>query len=167
MKLSRDPADLDDKAYFAYEYLRANHPECFITETGRTLEQQKINIKNGVSWTLNSYHLMMPKARAFDIAFYGDELYPMDFKRWEPVIKSMELCGMDCGYYLWGKDWMHFQDNNKPFKEDYMIENNKYVNFKEAPGLLTELTGENALQEKDIKALINIAINRLKEELNK
>lgn len=50
-----------------------------IIDTLRTREEQKVNVANGVSWTMNSLHLPQPPsnlALAYDLCPY--EIYQMD-----------------------------------------------------------------------------------------
>ena len=160
MALNRDLNALTDKVRNAAETLHNEFSDVFITETGRTIEQQKENIKKGVSWTMDSYHLMNPKARAFDIGFRGPELYPKDKSRWEPVWKRMKEMGMDNGHDMWGKDWMHFQDDGTTFNQKTMeLSERDYKkifdnNFDE--GVLSDWDGDEAMSEGQIKALLDI-----------
>lgn len=162
-KLSRDMDDLHEAVRSVALIGLERHPNVFISETGRTIEQQKENIKNGVSWTMDSKHLMNPKSTAFDIGYRGDELYPKDDKEWQPFRATMEALGMVCGYTLWGKDKMHFQATDKLLNKENMKD--KYVDMEEAIGVLTALTGDGYLKEKEVKALVNVGCNRIKDQI--
>lgn len=76
--MSRALNDLDVRIRFkCFEHLarctEAKRP-VMIIDTIRTLEEQKINVANGVSWTMNSMHLPQPPdglALAYDICPYS------------------------------------------------------------------------------------------------
>jgi peptidoglycan L-alanyl-D-glutamate endopeptidase CwlK len=83
-----------------------------VLEGMRTIEQQRINIAKGVSWTMNSRHLT---GHAVDLgAYLGGTI------RWEDPLyiliadamkKAAEVLDVDVewGQDLWGKDGAHFQ----------------------------------------------------------
>lgn len=81
--MSRALNDLDSRLRpIAFEHIarciEAKVP-VMIIDTLRTIEEQKVNIANGVSWTLNSKHLPNPpemKALAYDLCPY--EVYNTD-----------------------------------------------------------------------------------------
>jgi len=167
MKLSRDLNDLTDKSNYAACVLLNEFKQCGINETGRTKEQQRENIAKGVSWTMDSYHLMNPKARAFDIYFKGDELYPKDINRWIPIINRMKECGMDCGYTLWGKDWMHFQEDETDYNQIKM-ENNLPTDWskimRDEVNILDYTVSHNAADpdafEEKLRSMVELMIDR-------
>lgn len=81
-----------------------------VNEGIRTLEQQRENVKKGVSKTLKSYHL---DGRAVDLL-----PLPIDWNNIEAfkkVAKAMFLAADDLGITIlnggtsWGWDWPHFQ----------------------------------------------------------
>lgn len=86
----------------------------FITETTRTLEEQKANVAKGVSWTLNSKHLT---GEAVDIAFTvnGKLSYSADlYKRLYEVAKGIPYIIWPYKDLGWNVDKPHFQyDKNK------------------------------------------------------
>lgn len=165
MKLSRDLNDLDEKCRFAADVLLDEFKQCRINETGRTEAQQRENIKTGVSWTMDSMHMMNPKARAFDIYFTGDELYPsdedgtVDEDIWMPVINRMKECGMNNGGIMWGKDWMHFECDGSTINKDTMDRPMKKQLESEVPKDLQIFNNYDG-DDGEVKALINIGIFR-------
>jgi len=176
MALSRDKNQLTDKVKNAAERLENEFSDVFITETGRTEEQQRENIAKGVSWTMNSYHMMNPKARAFDIAFRGPELYPSDMGRWRKVADFLKPLGMDWGYDLWGKDMPHFQCDGSEYNQNKMSKNIEFdvdyfatmENYMDS----TEYTIKHNSAAKDtdieqIKALIDIAMEKKMQKVIK
>jgi len=90
-----------------YEYCVENQIEILIYETIRTLAQQKINVANGKSQTLKSYHLV---GQALDFV-------PVDSKTgatlWNgygtPSIKKAVAKAKSLGFE-WGGDWSSFVD---------------------------------------------------------
>jgi peptidoglycan L-alanyl-D-glutamate endopeptidase CwlK len=76
-----------------------------VLDTLRTLEEQKINIKNGVSWTLHSRHLPdnNGKANAMDIV----PLSVINLKNWAPHHPDWFVIGTEAKKLglRWGGDW--------------------------------------------------------------
>jgi hypothetical protein len=69
-----------------------------IIDTLRTRAEQQQNIKKGVSWTMNSKHLV---GKAIDICPYSIyQLHGADKMQWndsDPVWKKIGLIGQSCG----------------------------------------------------------------------
>ena len=91
-----------------------------IIDTLRTEEEQKANIKNGVSWTMKSKHLPHPpsgKSRAIDICpvfaytMYGANKLQWDGRdpSWEKIGKIGEALGFTWGGRWKQKDLGHFE----------------------------------------------------------
>jgi peptidoglycan L-alanyl-D-glutamate endopeptidase CwlK len=88
-------------------YAINNKIELTLGEVQRTLEQQQLNVKKGVSKTLNSYHL---KCTAIDLKVFKGLVYsqnPQDYKAlavyWESLHENNRA-----GYF-WGWDLGHFE----------------------------------------------------------
>lgn len=90
-----------------------------VSETLRTLARQKENIKNGVSWTLDSYHLRQASgyAHAWDVyaAIRGEARYdwPLMYQIYEAFKKASTITGIpfQAGINWKGKkkDGPHYQ----------------------------------------------------------
>lgn len=91
-----------------------------VVDTIRTIEEQRENIKKGVSWTLNSKHLPQPpemKSQAIDVCPYEQyNLHGPDKLQWnndDPVWKAIgfvgEALGMNWGGRWKQKDMGHFE----------------------------------------------------------
>lgn len=85
-----------------------------IFETSRTLEQQKLNVKNGVSKTLNSKHIPDSKGivRAVDIVPYVNGKNTWDLKYYKeliPIFKAVAL-SLYPNEIEFGYDWKNFKD---------------------------------------------------------
>lgn len=158
MKLSRDLNDLTEKVRYAAHIMLEKHPEVFITETGRSEAQQRENISRGVSWTMDSKHMMNPKSRAFDIAFHGDTLYPSDFSKWRSVADTLKECGMNWGYDMWKTDKPHFECDGKQFNKSEMDERDYkgIYNANFSDPILKDWDGDKEMSEGNIKAFIEI-----------
>lgn len=76
-----------------------------IVDTLRTPEEQAVNIRKGVSWTVNSKHLT---GDAIDIVPYRQfELYGPDKLQWEsddPIWQKIGVIGESLGL-RWGGRW--------------------------------------------------------------
>ena len=107
------------------------------------------------TWTLNSKH---KAGKACDFAFGGDGLWHWNGD-WDKMIEIAKDFGLDS---LAPTESAHLQDNGKPLTKKQMTD---YTQMAEAVGVLTALTGDDNLQEKQIKALINIGCNRLKDQI--
>ena len=152
--------------------------DVFVTESGRTKERQQDLYDQGrtkpgeiVTWTLNSKHLI--PSNAVDIAFRGDELYPIDINKWLNVFDIADACHINSLYLMYGVDKPHLEWYGtipyvKKELDNYKLTVNfmsKYVEImeKEVPKdqrLFKEIEGEEVLKEKDVKALIEIAMFR-------
>lgn len=81
-----------------------------VMETSRSLEQQRINMKKGVSWTMNSRHLI----RAKDIWCHAADLVPIDKDRkpiwawpiYHVLAPQMKAAALKVGVPVtWGGNW--------------------------------------------------------------
>lgn len=124
--MSRALNDLDSRLQpLAFEHIarciEARIP-VMIIDTLRTLEEQKVNIANRVSWTLESKHLPQPpegKSLAYDLCPYSiyqadgpdklnwDERHP----DWQTIGEIGVLLGLKWGVVMGGnrKDLGHFE----------------------------------------------------------
>lgn len=89
-----------------YEYCVANDIHILIYETIRTKEQQAINIKNGVSQTMLSYHIV-GQALDFVPADKNGKVNWSGYNRAD--IKQMIKYAKSLGFE-WGGDWRSFPD---------------------------------------------------------
>lgn len=121
------------------------------------------------TWTLNSRHF---KGEACDWAFKDDNdnwTWEAKYCNWPKLIEIGKSCGLD---NLSPTESAHFQDNNKPFNQ-LIMPTTDYIGMSEKleQPILTSLSGENPISEGQVKALINIAsdriIKRIVELLNK
>src|SRR3972149_7885015 len=91
-----------------------------IVNTLRSVEEQEVNIKNGVSWTKNSRHLpnsIDGKAQAIDICPYDQfNLHGPDKLNWnfsDPVWQKIGNIGKGLGLE-WGGDWPNNPPKSRP-----------------------------------------------------
>jgi len=138
-------------------------PQIFITESTRTQERQDCLVENGLSKVAQSFH---QKGLAVDIAFRGEELYPRDTQKWVELARVAKQCGLDWGFDLWKWDKCHFQDDftELDMKSD-TLHNYLLIAVMELDPrnrVFQEYEGEKFIKEKDVKLLIEIAINRSK-----
>lgn len=91
-----------------------------VFETRRSLEQQKLNIKKGVSKTLNSKHIPNKYniVRAMDIVPYVNGMYSWENAYFKPIIDKFKIVAneiypgeIEFGYD-WGWDKPHIQIKN-------------------------------------------------------
>jgi hypothetical protein len=87
------------------EYARVNNYKLTGGELKRTVEQQKLYIKQGRSTTMNSYHL---KALAIDFNIFPDGNY-------DPSVDAGRLLGdywvsLNPELNVWGGNWKSFKD---------------------------------------------------------
>lgn len=138
-------------------------PHIFVTESIRSQKRQDCLVRSGYSKVAQSLH---QKGIAIDIAFRGKELYPSDINKWRDVANVAKSCGLDWGFDLWNWDKAHFQDDLSELKIEFDTLHNyiKIASLEVAPRnrIFTEYEGENFIKEKDVKLLIEIAINRSK-----
>ena len=94
------------------------HPEYDISvlDGARTIEQQKENVRKGVSWTMNSRHLIQSDgySHAIDIkpsTYSWDEPISKWKKFAEDVVEIARALNIDIksGGLAWQKDWVHFE----------------------------------------------------------
>ncbi len=85
-----------------------------VFETLRTREQQRINIRRGVSWTMNSKHLV---GKAVDIVPLQDGqfewknylAYKMIAFYMLEAAHELQVYDLKNGGLSWGRDWYHFE----------------------------------------------------------
>lgn len=86
-----------------------------VIEGLRSIEQQEINVRKGVSKTMNSYHLLNPTSgygHAVDLApLVGKEIPWKDWSKFVLVADAMKQAAKELGVDLtWGGDWTSFKD---------------------------------------------------------
>ena len=84
----------------------------FVTETLRSEARQRELIAKGLSKTIHSNHII---GKAFDIAFYWNELYPRSITRWRQIADIAKEYKIDRWYDLWKRDKPHFQNSGKTY----------------------------------------------------
>ncbi len=86
----------------------------FVTDTTRTIEEQRELVRKGYSYTMNSKHLT---GEAADIAFLVDEVLSYDrnlYKRLYTIAKDIPFVIWTYNDLGWNWDYPHFQyDKNK------------------------------------------------------
>ncbi len=95
------------------EAIKTSPVDFSVIETARTVEQQKINIKKGVSKTLKSRHIPSSNksglCEAVDVA-----PYPINWKnisRFVELSKHIKNTAKNMGIKIqWGGDWKTFKD---------------------------------------------------------
>ena len=167
MKADRDIEKLQEPFKSKVKLLMELCPEIFITEAYRTAERQNWLYRNNPSSTSKDGYKnksQHQKGLAIDIAFHGAELYPINHQKWRQVADKAKGLGIDWGYDLWYLkynfiDKPHFQCNGEELNTQPM---NDYVSMAEdiKDPVLKEMSGEAPLSEGQVKALINIAIER-------
>lgn len=87
-----------------------------VVETVRTPEQQRENIANGVSWTMESKHLpdANGKSRAVDIYPWVDGKTSHDPEHYKRVARAMFMAAAREGVEIW---WGGFWGGGEPFKD--------------------------------------------------
>ncbi|AUM58523.1 endolysin [Proteus phage phiP4-3] len=80
-----------------------------VIEGLRSVEQQKENVRKGVSKTMNSYHLT---GEAVDLGPLVNKAIPwQDWSKFELVAKAMKQAANELGITIeWGGDWKTFKD---------------------------------------------------------
>ena len=96
------------------------HADCKVLEGRRTVEQQRINIAKGVSWTMNSKHIPETPdglSRAVDVI-----IYPVDWEDWKKLYWFGGLVkgiATQLGVPLrWGGDW----DSDQNLQEEKRLD---------------------------------------------
>jgi len=94
-------------AYKFYQYCLDHGVDILIYETIRTIEKQKENIANGVSWTMKSYHLV---GQAFDFVpiVNGKDVWERSAYLQSPYKEAIDFA-KSIGFE-WGGEWKE-QDN--------------------------------------------------------
>lgn len=87
-----------------------------VVEGVRTEAQQRLNIKNGVSWTMNSKHLANAngKARAVDIYPWVNGRTSHDPEHYKRIARAMFMAAAREGVEIW---WGGFWKGGEPFKD--------------------------------------------------
>lgn len=84
-----------------------------VEETTRSLEQQKKNVKNGVSQTLKSRHLPSKDglARAVDLLALADGKVTWAWPPYHKIADAMKAAAKELQIPIeWGGDWKSFKD---------------------------------------------------------
>jgi peptidoglycan L-alanyl-D-glutamate endopeptidase CwlK len=84
-----------------------------VGETTRSVEQQKKNIANGVSWTMRSRHLASKdgKARAVDLLCLVDGKVTWSWPPYHKLAEIVKQAAKECGVPIeWGGDWKKTKD---------------------------------------------------------
>ena len=143
----------------------------FITESWRSAERQAELVRAWLSKVKRSNH---QDGLAFDIWFFGAELYPSDQGKWRKVADIAKKYGIDWWYDLWNWDKPHFQDNGKPILEVNFTKMTKYTEIKEQAlkeanlePIFNDHSGDKPLTEQETKELIEIAMVRVIKRLSK
>lgn len=143
----------------------------FLTETWRSSERQAELIKAWLSKVKRSNH---QDGLAFDIWFFGKDLYPSDFKKWRAVADIGKKYGIDWGFDLWKWDKPHFQDNGQPILNVNFSKMSKYTEImqnalKEAnlEPIFWSHEGDKSLSEKETKELMEIYGARFYQRIKK
>lgn len=114
--MGKDPAELASYVLPLYQQFLVNCEAaglpCITEDTGRTLQEQKVNLAAGRSWTLHSKHLPQPpemKSEAFDavpkalvsLKYWGwNGTIETSDPRWLKVGEIGEALGLE-----WGGRW--------------------------------------------------------------
>ena len=99
-------------AFAVTEAIKITKQDFMVFEGVRTLERQKELVANGMSKTLNSYHLY---GLAVDLVAYVNGKPTWEEQYYEAIIEAMDtVCKthniqIDNGYKLWGWDMPHYQ----------------------------------------------------------
>ncbi len=109
------------------EVIKRTPTDFIITEGRRTMARQHQLVRDGKSWTYNSYHLY---GLAVDIVPLKKGKISWAIVDFIPIIKVItevaDEMGIDVrsGYLMWGKDGPHFQlhtIDGKPAREVYDV----------------------------------------------
>ncbi|WP_447988344.1 M15 family metallopeptidase [Achromobacter spanius] len=111
MRLAGVHPDLIDVVKLA---IQRTPVDFLVVEGVRTVEQQRINVANGASQTMDSYHL--PQAdglgHAVDLAPLVDGAIPWnDWAKFNELADVVKTCAAELGVPVeWGGDWSKFKD---------------------------------------------------------
>lgn len=98
----------NDLGTLAYQALKLSTVDFCITEGLRTIEQQKLLVKQGKSQTLNSRHL---SGHAIDVFAYPDASGSWDFAYYEMIADAFKKASVITNLPIeWGGDWKTFKD---------------------------------------------------------
>lgn len=110
-------------AYKLYEYALKNDINILVYETIRTIQKQRQNVKNGVSETMKSYHIVGQALDFVPIDSKGEEIWNgYDSPTIQGLIKYAKKLG-----FTWGGDWTslidspHLQYNYKGYGTDLTL----------------------------------------------
>lgn len=136
-------------AYKWYQYCIDNQIQVLIYETIRTVEQQRINVANGKSKTMQSYHLVGQALDFVPVDSKGNAIWNgYNAKSIQQAIKYAKSIGFESGYD-WGWDSPHLQFNYKGYGTD------TYGKIKDNGGLTmsqyNELLGKIKVLEDQLK----------------
>ncbi|MBC2048195.1 M15 family metallopeptidase [Listeria booriae] len=88
-----------------FDWCCENKIEVLVYETIRTLEQQKLNVANGKSQTLKSYHIV---GQAFD--FVMSKNATVDWGGYKTATAKKTIAKAKSLGFTWGGDWSGFVD---------------------------------------------------------
>lgn len=126
-----------------------------VTETTRSLAEQKENVRKGVSWTLNSKHLI---GEAVDIAFLVDSKLSYSAKLYNKLyilVKNLDYVRWPYKDYNWNVDKPHFQYD--PNKKSVIIPDMELKEAKETIRLLNLEIGKTTKERDSLKDALEIA----------
>ena len=138
--------------------------DCYVFESYRSQERQDELYAQGrttpgkkVTWTLESKH---KQRKAVDMAFGGPGKWSWSGE-WYKLIEIAKNHGLDS---LAPREMAHLQDNGKEHNPDTMkYDETDYVKIMEdevEKTIFSSHEGEDSLTEANIKALIEIAVER-------
>lgn len=131
-----------------YQYCIDNQIQVLIYETIRTIEQQRENVANGKSQTMQSYHLVGQALDFVPVDSKGNTLWNgYNAKTIQQAIKYAKSIGFESGYD-WGWDSPHLQYNYKGYGTD------TYGKIKDDGGLSVSQYNELSKRIKGIEIII-------------
>ena len=148
-----------------FEAFRTYSRQLFLYSLWRTREWKK------VTWTLSSKHL---EWKAVDIVLIDDK-WNIDWNwNYENLWMIADEFWIDNGYLLWGRDWVHFQDNPSVTFDNNLL--SKYINMglskykkiyleEVSKPLFNEHKWDKPLSEEDVKYLLEIIVHRYDKKL--
>ena len=117
-------------SFVAYEAIKITTVDFSVFDGVRSIKEQEELVKNGASWTLDSYHL---RGLAIDLVPWINGR-----NRWEEescihinnaiqiVTNAHGIDSIEWGYDLWEKDMPHYQMTNYKNKYDIRKLNSKH-----------------------------------------
>lgn len=101
------------------DYCKKNGIEVLVYETTRTEEEQRENIKKGVSWTMKSYHLVGQALDFVPVDSKGNALWNgYSLPQVQKAIQYAKSIGFEWGGDWTEKDMPHLQYNYKGYGTD-------------------------------------------------